>query len=534
MKKSFFGFMAVILTLMMLLSLGGCAGNDDQPTAGSKTTESPTKAPEKTDDAKVSEKVEADPLAENRPTLKFLVGNRNYDPNTDYSNIRMEELTGYDVEYFMLPNANADEKLLLEMSGGSEYDLVELWPAIFGKLASVGALSSLDEYIEKYGNFIKAAVSDMAWEASKNAEGKIVGLPRQSGENISSPYGARASRFLVTKKEILEELGLTVPTDLDNFYEFLVKIKEAKGVPPLTGAATKMDDIMSAFGIPSLGWIEKEGTYTPDIKLPEIRKYFRFMAKLYQEGLLDPDLPINKTENIDQKFTSEGAWICQYAFWDIPRLIPALEANGFSRDLVPFEEPLKDENGQYPLINSFGVSKFYGVPRSSQHPEHAINYMNLLSEPETFKKSHIGDEGFHYEVKDGKYYPILPAFSDLNWANQFCGMSERKAEFEQWQARARKTPEMAVAYEQINSKLVAHNLIFDRFSLTSSLPAVQQYAQSLNKMLGDFYIQAIVENKTTDADFDEITARWESEGGSAIEAEVNQWLKDHPFEMPGK
>jgi putative aldouronate transport system substrate-binding protein len=528
MRKNNLVLVTVVLMLAMLLSFVGCTGNDGEP-AGSDPTASPTKTPEKTETPDVSDAVEKDPLSDNRPTLKFLIWNRNYDPNVDISNVRMEELTGYDVEYFMLPSTNGDEKLLLEMSGGAEYDLVELSPIMFGKLASVGALTPLDESLDKYGSFIKPAVADLAWEASKNADGKIVALPRQSGENIGSPYGARASRFFVTKKEILDELGLTVPTDLDSFYDFLVTIKKAKGVAPLTGATYKMDDIMAAFGLINVGWAEEDNKYVPDIKRPQIREYIRFIAKLYQEGLLDPDLPINKTENIDQKFTSEGAWVCQYAFWDIPRLLPALEANGFSTDLVTFEEPLKGENGIYPLVNTFGVSKFYGVPRSSKNVDHAINYMNLLSEPETFKKSHIGDEGVHYEVKDGKYYPIFPAFNDLNWANQFCGMSERKVEFEQWQARARKTPEMAVAYEQINSKLVANDLRFDRASLASSLPAFQQYSQSLNVLLNDFYIQAVVENKTSDADFDEIITRWESEGGAELEAAMNQWLQEHPY-----
>ncbi len=527
MKKRNQLLIAILIMLAMVLSVSGCSTPKDQTgTTTSTTAPAATKAPDST------ETVEPDALAGDRPTLKFLVWNRNYDPNEDFSNLRMMDLADYKVEYFMLPSSNADEKLLLEMASGAEYDLVELSPTMFGKLASVGALMPLDELLNQYGDFIKMAVAEMAWDASKDANGKIAALPRQSGEEIGSPFGARFARFFFTKQEILDELNLTVPTDLDSFYQFLTAIKAAKGVPPLTTSQTRLDDLMAAFGLVNVGWLEKDGTYTAQIKLPQIREYMRYMAKLYKEGLIDPDLPINKTENIDQKFTSEGAWVAQYAFWDIPRLIPALESNGFSKDLVTFEQPLADNNGVYPLVNTFGVTKYYGVPRSSQNPEHAINYMNLLSEPETFKKSHIGDEGTHYEVIEGKYYPILPAFNDLNWANQFVGMSVRSIEFEQWQARARKTPEMAVAFEQINQSLIAHDLVFDRSTFTSSLPAAQQYNQSLNLLINDFYIQAVVEGKTSDADFDEIIARWESEGGLELEAAMNQWLQENLFVVP--
>jgi putative aldouronate transport system substrate-binding protein len=521
MKKDarFRSLLVLLCFAVLVLSLAACQSTPTTKTPGATTTPAATTT-------KATGSTTTAPTDVEKPVIRFLVGGRNYDPNTDTSNLRHMELTGYTVEYLMLPTTGADEKLLLEMASGTEYDLVELGTVMFGKLASVNALTPLDDLLDEYGSNILAAIADVAWNASLNASGEIVGLPRQAGDG--APFGARAARFFMTKSEILDELDLTVPTNLDEFYDFLVTIKAAKNVAPLTGTGVMMDDLMAPFGLVNVNWMEIDGKYVPTVNMPEMREYIRYMAKLYSEGLIDPDLPINRGENIDQKFTGEGAWLCQYAFWDIPRLVPALLSNGFSKDLVFFEEPLKDASGKYPLINSFGVSKYYGVPRSATNADHAIMYMNLLSDPEIFLRSHIGDEGVHHEVVDGRYFPILPKFDELNWANQFCGFAPRPVEHAQWQARARKTPEMAVAYDAINTKLVAHNLVRVRDSLTASLPAAQQYNQSLNLLLRDFYINAVIEGKNTDADFDAFIAAWSEAGGAQVEAEMNTWLQNNP------
>lgn len=518
--------LALMLACVMLcVSLTACTTGVPAatPTDAAPTDAAPAETPAET----------APPdLTQNRPTLKFLVEGRTYNPNEDIACIRMMELTGYKVEYEMLPTSGGDEKLMLEMSSGTQYDLVELYANMFGRLADIGVLTPLEPYLEDYGNYIMDAVPELTWSASKNAAGEIVGLPKQSGDGIGTPYGTRFNYMMFTKQEILDELKLTVPTDLDSFTNFLKAIKAAKNVPPLTGANVWQQDIMTAFGVPMLTWIETADGYKNIMDLPGFREYIRYMAGLYKDGLLDPDLPINKAENIDQKFTGSGAYVCQYAVWELPRLIPALQVNNLSKDLVVFSTPLKDQGGKYVLNNLTGINLYYGVPKSSKAPEHAVNYINLLSEPKTYLSSHIGEEGVHYEIKDGNYYPILPKFSELNWANQFIGLQNRAVEFKQWQARLRKTPEIAAAYEAANSNLPDAVLILDRSSFTNGLPDVQQNTQALAIKLQDFMLKAIVENKTADADFDAFYAEYMAEGGQAVRDAMSKWSKDYPTDYP--
>ena len=527
MKKTL--VMVLALALVFGVALTACTSKPAAtPSPTAAATEAASVAP--STEATPSAPATKDTLTENRPVLKFLVGGRTYDPNEDIPCKKMMELTGYQVKYEMLPTSNGDEKLMLEMSSGTEYDLVELSGTMFGRLADIGVLTALDKYLADYGDYIVPAVSDLAWKASKNAAGETVGLPRQSGDGIGITFGTRFDNVIMTKQEILDELKLTVPTDLDSFTAFLKAIKAAKNVPPLTGLNVWQKDLMTAFGLPNITWIETANGYVNIAEQPGFKDYIRYMAGLYKDGLLDPDLPINKSENIDQKFTGTGAYVSQYAIWELPRLVPALQANNLSKDLVMFSTPLKDKSGKYVLQNISGVAKYYGVPKSSKAPEHAINYMNLLSEPKIFMATHIGDEGTHYEVKNGYYYPIFPAFNDLNWANQFIGVQERAVEFKQWQARVRKTAEMAVAYEFVNSNLPDATLVLDRSSFAKGLPEVQQNSQALATKLNDFMLKAIVENKTTDEDFTAFLSDYMSSGGQAMKDAMSKWSKDNPTE----
>ncbi len=470
-----------------------------------------------------------------KPVLKFLVYHRTFDPNEDLAVKFMEELSGYDVVYEMLPQDNADEKLMMELSAGTDFDILELYPAIFGRLSDLGILAPLDDALAKYGQTLLAAHSQTLWDASKNANGEIVALVRQvGGPAYGTAKGTRSNGALYTKPEIIEELKLELPKTLDEFTAFLQAIKDAKGVAPLTfnKGTWLVRDIMTAFSLPNIVWIEDESGIENIIEKPAYREYIRYMASLYEKGLLDPDYPVNSSENRNQKFTTDGAYVSQYAFWDIPSLITGLTASGLSTDLVPFREPLADANGKYVLVNSYGVNKYYAIPRTSKNVEHVVNYFNILAEPENFIITHIGKEGEHYTVdENGDYWPIFPAFNDLNWANQFSSLQPVDVEYKQWQARARKTPEMAVAYDAVGDTLPNAICQIDRTSLCNSLPEVQAHSQVLGTMLYDFSLQAIVENKTTDKDFDDFTARYMAEGGQAIKDAMNKWVSENPFDF---
>ena len=49
------------------------------------------------------------------------------------------------------------------------------------------------------------------------------------------------------------------------------------------------------------------------------------------------------------------------------------------------------------------------ISQNSKNPEHVVNWLNILTEPDNFRRTYIGEEGVSYEMIDGNYYPISRA-----------------------------------------------------------------------------------------------------------------------------
>ena len=103
-------------------------------------------------------------------TLKRLGYNVAFDPNTDGVAKLTEEVTGYHVEYYMLPAEQADEKLAMEVTGGADYDVVNLNYDQFQRLKNQGALMPLNDLLEAYGKDILGALSEETWRSMSDAD----------------------------------------------------------------------------------------------------------------------------------------------------------------------------------------------------------------------------------------------------------------------------------------------------------------------------------------------------------------------------
>ena len=508
---------ALMTTALVGMLAAGCGSTDNGQ--GSNTVVSPAGT------------ATAAPTTEVKPVLKVLMPYQTFDPNTDPAVKRIKDTTGYEVEYYLLPKDNADQKLMLEMASGGEYDIVRLTPNQFSQLAGNGSLAALDELLAKDGSNIQKQVSDMGWK-SVTTNGKRFGIPYDGGGDIDNPYGLIQSGIGV-RTDVLSEMGLQLPKDLNSFYTFLQKIKEGKNIVPLTGRAEDGFNaiIGSAFGLGSSIWYEVNGQLVHRTKMPQYKDYLAFINKLYSEGLMDKDFPINKSENAKQKFTSgRAAAMTPAFFYDIPDLLPAVAQNNPKAEL-DFITALAGQSGK-PFVSQLKQAQAYeAIPKTSKNAVHAMKFMNLRAEPDIFLSTYLGERGVHFEIKDDKYYPILPAFDELKNAKQFTGTVSAGTDFKLWQARARKTPEMAAAYEKMNALIKKDWVHPDYTNYATSLPEVQKYRLSLTKMETDFLVKAMVETKDLNKLLSDFAAEWDKQGGTEMTKAINVWYTENKGAM---
>lgn len=480
--------LSALLAAAMILSLAACSGGTTTSSSSSSTASSDSSTESSTVSSE-SEATEDDPiLTGEKPELKILSMYQAYNYEEQPTWKIDEELTGYKTKWYALPADNADQKLLLEISSGADYDiLLRVSPSQYAQLSKQNALIDLSGMLDKYGSNITNAISELAWQSVTNDQGVVNGIPHENMlASKEEPYGMLTGGIGV-RSDMLEELGMELPTNIDDFTAFLEAAKEKYGFAPLTSnkSSTFIQVLLSGFGMGEAEWYDIDGTYTHRIKHPQM-------------------------------------------FWDIPAMVNALATNNPDCKIEFVTDLAADANSKPTHYIMKGANFVSCISQSSKNPEHAINWLNILSEPDNYRRTYIGEEGVSYEVIDGNYTPIFTGDDATNFnaytnSDKLSGINNPTVSFKMWQARARKTPEMAEAYEAMNARVDEYEPLISIELYGKTSPKVQEYVTALNQAFGDSFLKAIVEGTDPDTAIAAMQADWDANGGLEVEAAMQEF-----------
>lgn len=452
-----------------------------------------------------------------KPELRQLGFQRNFDPNEDPVAKLLEEETGYKVEYEILPMENYDDKLNLMMGNKEEIDIVKMTGAQYHKLAAEGALEPLDDLLKEHGQTLLDVNDEASWEAAK-IDGVVYGIP----ERAPRPFVGDA---LGIRKDILDEVGMEMPTTLDEFYDLLVAIKEKTDYIPMTGFKPIIHQISGAFGF-NAQWADVDGKIVPRIEREGMKEYIEFMQKLYAEELIDSEWPVNDWESTRDKFASGKAAIMSSYGWGASGILVPLIEEEFDTE-IELIMGLEGPNGQKGAwVEATGVSWYIGIPKASKHKEHAMKYLNMKVQPELFKLMTIGEEGVHWEKEDdGRAVPILPIFNDERGnSDWFMTSTDQSVYGDYWILRTRKDVNMGETFDKMLTQVE-----YGEAEATVFAPPLEnnaKYGQRLNELESDFIIDAIADPKSADS-YEKFVEKWNAEGGEVTTKELNEWYADY-------
>ena len=465
--------------------------------------------------------------------LKYLMGFQGTDPNEEPPAKMIEELTGYKVTYYMLPSEGADEKLNLELSSGAEYDIIRMTVNQFRALAPKGALVDLAPYLEDT-TYLKDIMNELEWSAAE-VDGKIYGIPQFDAHFVSGGIAYNVRLF--------EEAGFKLDEEnpdrqltLDEFVEILRKIKELHpDVIPYVGRSAIESTIASAFGIVVHNWQpDVDGSIVHRFCHSNMKEYISFMHSLYEEGLIDVEWPVNKGENIDQKFTT-GKAAARHLGWVCTPIVTALQET--TGDSLDFLWPLSDENGFTLFGSNKGVVGFGAIPTTCKQVEAAIDFLDLRADPEIFLTSFLGVEGEQWEYRDSdgdgvmEYWPLLgeeydPGFTPWFNGHYFNIVNSPESFTDMWLCRARKGE---IQYEATikQNAYPRESWVDSPLAYAPPMEAVSEYTQSLNTLTNDFIIECIAGTRSVD-EYDAVLAEFLAEGGQEMIDEVNAYVEANP------
>lgn len=307
------------------------------------------------------------------------------------------------VEFVTVPRSEEVDKLNVLMAANQAPDIVFTYdePTVQNYVKS-GGLTDLGPLLEQHGQDLINVLGEDVLRYGV-FEGKQYAIPARR------VLTAQSTTFI--REDWLDELGLPLPETTEQFYNALKAFKEKK--PGKSGDQVVPYGYIDYFHMHPLQYsfwewdnITDEDLYaTPEWLMPGNREAYRFLNKLYNEGLIDPDfaLQMNKDTQQFQKDLINGRIGAATPNTNEPvymGYLAELLKNDPKAKLTPID-PFTDADGKRPKPVYSPNGMYIMVPKNSKNAEAAIKYLNWMAKPENIITLQNGTEGVTYKMENG-------------------------------------------------------------------------------------------------------------------------------------
>ncbi|OPA74173.1 ABC transporter substrate-binding protein [Paenibacillus selenitireducens] len=504
MSKKRFKTMAGILAVVLLAgSVMGCTGKKEETASKEGTTTTTT--PEK------KQKISMMYPLYNNPPKKTEVWKA------------MEEKLNIEYEPMAIPSAQYNDKLLASIAANDLADITHYtgFPdPKFTMYAKQGAFLQLDELI-KDTKYIKDIPQEM-WDYIK-INGKIYGIPRPG-------YPARA---VLVRKDWLDNLGLSIPKTLDEFYD--VAVKFAKEDPDQNGKddtvgmlldqtiGWNLDPIYMAFDTGN-GWRKMEdNTLMNAVITPQRKEALTWLNKLYKAGGIDQNFTIMKGNQTWEKLESGKAGLFFAGHTnDYNRFVASLKKVDPKAELIMIRPPVGPTGATgYP-----GGTGFFGqfvLPSQidKDKAKKAIELLDWEMSPEGNDLKKMGIEGVHHTKNaDGTITMIGDKYSEEGITNLIWQIPNEPM----GEISLNSPAEIVEAQRQNMTGLKELDVVSPAVTYIPS-DAVSEKLGELDKIQREIAVKLIIGTEPIEA-FDKFVEEWKAKGGAELTKEVNEWYKN--------
>ncbi len=558
---------AMLLTLTMVLSvLAGCGDKDNKDSNGSNVGDSARGSSatdadgEETDGADASGQKGGKTLEDYERVDGFTVycaggGIDNEAFNNQPLAKRIEEITGYDVNYIQLSTGiDTDVTINNIFSVKEDVQGVFVSKAQFNDLVASGALAPLTEYVEASVN-LRDAISEIGWGSATGEDGEIYAIPNSDPRECTSYGFYYRLDWLNEYNTANPDAQIPIPAQENGYSMTLSNFR--KMVEYFDGKVTGgnafvidtdphssnyeenkpvyLQTILPAFGIYS-EWADVDGTLTYIVDQEGFRECMEYMESMFDDGLITYQATQNDTNAVNSlmndmagvalvshgnPYSLETSRYPELSEEEKQSFVDTTYA-GYIAALVP-----DDRDGDADAVRVWSrkaYSWYFVCPAWNTDAQTAavVDYCDKKLDKDAFLSITIGVEGESFEVKDGGYYPILPAFNDTyNIASAFLTGTREDDYAEYWLARTRKTAAQGRMFGLINYN-IEHTGIKDPLCMLPSNDVVDSnYANARNAVVEELI--KTVFNSDADFDYDAVKSIWESKKGREIEKAVNDW-----------
>ncbi|MBO7746417.1 extracellular solute-binding protein [Paenibacillus sp. MWE-103] len=450
---------------------------------------------------------------------------------------------GIDLEYVAVPRAEAEDKLNVWLASGQAPDIIFTYDTnTLFKYAEQGGIWQLDDLLAEYGPQIQKN-NQKALDEAGTYEGKRFAIPALR----ANPHVGPAMKI---RQDWLDKLGMQAPTTPDELYAVLKAFKEKdpggvgkdKVVPfafPAIGKAF-MYAMSGAFGInPQLmgngtdmfGGVWKDGKFVSNIATPNALEMFKFLNKLYKEGLIPKEFG---TDVNNQQFNQ---YVAQGVTGFVENNDSGWGLTDSTRKAVPDArwmpiDPLKSADGKQYAGGAPDYGMFIMIPKASKEEQAiaAVKYLNWMADPANIVTLQSGIEGVHYKVNADGTREVIDPEKNAKEVDWYAGPGD--LEIIQ-QGQPMSTPEQ-LKVAGTNAKLfdvdyyvnvtTKYDSVFANYTppaviLTDPRPFAQKNQETIKKFLNESMTKIIVADDP-EKEYDTMIAGWKKLGGEQYDQEL--------------
>ena len=323
-------------------------------------------------------------------------------PEADRVLIELQERTNTRIEFVTAPWDQEATRVATILASGEEIDIISFAPAGFIEYSRNGVFRQLDEFLqgdrERWFNLHTLAYADMF--SHMKVDGNVHGIPMpvQPGDWVAG-----------IRTDWLENVGLDIPTTPDELYEvfYAFRNNDPTGTGRDTFAMTVAQIFMSWNFLllthsPPVNWnVDSAGNLYYVGTGHGVREAYRFMKRLYDDGLMNRDVITIRDRDIDiNDFTVGNTGIAFSPMWvktleDLRRNQPEAEI----ALLFPIPHDPALTNGAFG--SSTGWQWMTSVfPATGNNPEVAMDLLEFLHSEEGRILMSVGIEGIHFEREE--------------------------------------------------------------------------------------------------------------------------------------
>lgn len=423
---------------------------------------------------------------------------------------KIEELTGFDLEWTNFTDASTDG-LMLMMTSGNTPDLIQYASgAPLVDLANSGAIAPLNNSLEKNGQglleLLPQDVIDMG-----TIDGNIYFLPRYTG-------GGQLGTITI-RKDVLDKLGLGIPKTIEDYDVVFQTVKEQTDLTPLMLQSGRSSFMLFAS---ALGVDFTRNTYfyvvNDECTIPVLTEkgqaFIEKMHEWYVAGYIDPEYLMDS--EVISKFLAGSGFATFLDYTQIARQVPTFYEKNPDAELIYIDPPV-GANGETGYTVDGTTSMAWFVPAANANKaDLAIEFLNACLDEKVLNLICYGIEGENWEYVDG-----VPTFIEGNFPVDYRGYYSRVVLDRTWDEAWEASMGITELCEQLQG--------YRKFNEILYLPpvGVEAYAEhnaEISSFINDEVNRMIVEG-TNEQAIAEVFEKVLELGGDKVIDQVNAWLR---------